>query len=176
MQFKRTKGMFLILGFVGCLTIPTYGEQWDCSWVHPCDETNLTCGGWDCCPLECSSYFCVAEWDVSTNWTGVLLQCNGFPDSPTESAIIRHSNTGTCDGGSNDGQPCSEDNDCPPITQSPSTCENVEDDVDIEIPTITIEALKIETKSTSATNDILTINFKPKDPAGNTLTAGSITV
>lgn len=176
MKRKRTSEVFVILGLAGCLTIPAYGAAWDCWWVHPCDETNLTCRNWNCCPLTCTSYFCEADWDVSDNWGGIA--CTGFPDSSTESAIIKHSNTGSCDGGTNDGRSCSEDNDCPPNPpeQSPATCENVEDNIVIEIPTVTIESLRIETKSTSATSESLSIDFIAKDPGGNTLTSGLLKV
>lgn len=169
MRITRTKGMLLMLGCAAFLTIPAHGVEIDCSWVHPCDETNLDCLMWGCCPIYCTKFFCDADWDVSANWTGST--CVGYPNTSTEFAYISHSNTGTCDGGSDDGLACSQDSDCAGV----GTCENIEEKLVIAVPTLTIEGLIVETNSTRATTDVLNVDLVAVS-GSVTVTCGGLTV
>lgn len=124
-----------------------------CEWDHPCAADPG--GTLDCTPAGLC--WCDADWDVGGNWDYCGDPPDDYPESSCKPVYIGHSNTGYCDHWTRN--PCSEDDDCP--GRDP-TCEDIEGYVIIELTTETIKGMKIETTSTHAMDDSLTLYFESK--------------
>ncbi len=119
-------------------------------WDHPCTAETLECIGEP--PIQIC--WCEAGWSVAGNWTGGL---GPYPDGTSDNAFIDHSNTGTCDGGVDDGEPCSVDGDC---QGRDNTCEKIETYLDMELTeSLSIHKLYLTTISTTAQTDHLVIRL-----------------
>jgi len=137
------------------------GELYTHSWDHPCDtppDYGLVCpelGGDGPGPGDC---WCQADWSDADNWTGI-----GYPNDPdSHNPQIIHSNTGHCDGGTNDGDPCSQSSDCPS-----GTCDDIETHLLIRLTEdIAIHPLHIDSQATAATTDALYVMFFSRTCAG----------
>ena len=162
-------------GVVACASVglafdPT--GQWY-SWVESCDGTLV---------LDDSESFlvCEADWDEPSNWFTCVYggDCEepttSYPDSTDEDVIIIASNTGTCDGGVDDGLPCSQNSDC---TGAGNTCKDYEAQLVIMLSTETVRDVSVATKSTAATTDQLYLRFtdsgEPFSCTEQTITMGA---
>lgn len=146
---SRTMAVTVFLGiFVHASARVAFAENYSHWWDHPCDtppDYGLTClgGGGGESLDEC---YCDADWSDADNWTGT-----GYPDDTNDNPRIYHSNTGHCNGGSYDGDPCSTSGDCPG-----GTCDDVEESLHIRLSeNLTTSVLSIDTSSTGATTDAL---------------------
>jgi hypothetical protein len=105
MRVRNLRTTMLGVLCAGAIACPAFGDPYDYTWDHPCpDPQELTCEPFTQPPV----CWCEADWDDADNWIG-----DGYPSDPSDTAMIEHSNTGHCDGGANDGDPCSEAGDCP---------------------------------------------------------------
>lgn len=166
----------IVLGIVGMTAIAVAGgrEGYDFWWHHPCeDPEDLTCEGGGQRERRPSPERCWCEglWQDEDNW---WTNPPGYPDEPDETAMIYHSNTGFCSGGSDDGERCSEDSDCEGI----GTCEDVEKWLAIQLDASeTIEGLFFRTKALPrTTDDRLEVKFTREGLGTRTLTAGYLRI
>ncbi len=163
----RKLGIWRVTGLALCgviaLNVPAQALWEGCLWLHPCKNdpgTEQTCDPF----LEPPLCWCEADWDDELNWTCFGI-ASGYPDLPSENARFRHSNTGYCNGGTRDGDPCSQDSDCPRVS-----CENFELYLELQLTTESIGGLWIETAATNATDEKLEIRFESKGNSAKTLT------
>lgn len=151
--------MLAIAGCIGIFAIRAAAEGWDYYWDHPCfedPESTLICPYTQQLTIgfgpgtEC---WCVGEWSNPDHWNGEA----GYPDEPGETALIWHSNTGHCVGGSQDGEPCSDHDDCPGVSNG---CIKLESYLAIGITTEAFEGFNIRSKDMpNASHDTLTVRF-----------------
>ena len=143
------------------------GENYSHQWTHPCDtppDYGLVCGagGGGGEGPSSNDCWCQADWSDADNW--VTGWGSGYPDDTDDNPYIPHSNTGHCDGGTNDGDPCSESGDCPS-----GTCENVETDLLIRLTeNIVTSTLTIETTNSAATSDHQRLRIFSRTCSGGT--------
>jgi hypothetical protein len=139
-----------------------FGEHYSHWWDHPCNsppDYGLVCneGGGESFGPGLGQCWCQAQWSDADNWTGT-----GYPDDTDDNPRIQHSNTGHCDGGTNDGDPCSESGDCPS-----GTCDNIETQLLIQFTeNLTTHPLHIDTLSSAASTDSLNVKFFSRTCAG----------
>jgi len=143
MRVRNLKTTVLGVLCAGAVAVGGGREYYDHFWDHPCPP--LDCDPW----IEPPVCWCEADWDDEDNWGGI-----DYPHESDDLALIEHSNTGYCHWGINHGNPCSEHDDC-----LLGQCENIESFVKVNLSTETIWYLTLRTKSTTASDDKLSIKF-----------------
>lgn len=146
--------MLAVGACIGLLAAPAMAQPAtppDYVWDHPCADDPVGTQTCDSGQTESEFCWCQGEWNEEDHWAS---DPDGYPDQSTDAAAIHHSNTGYCDGGTNDGDPCSENGDC-----SGGTCDNYEDHLKIDMVTETINSLEILVDDTNATDDALDVRF-----------------
>ena len=195
----RKLGIWRVTGLALCgviaVNVPAQALWNGCLWLHPCKDdpgSTLTCEPFISPPL----CWCEADWDDELNWNCFGPNSDGgYPDLPSENARFRHSNTGYCNGGSSAGQPCDPNVDCPggtcvsgegvplcsggsrdglscnPDVDCPGgSCDDREQYLKLQLTTEFIGVLRIETQSTTVTNDKLEVRLESKGSSAKTLT------
>ncbi len=153
---RRMRIGLITTGIVAAIAIPVSAEEWECQWDHPCTDDP---GSTLLCNYTETQCWCDADWNVAGNWSCLF---GGYPDDTDESVRIMHSNVGYCDGGFNNGDACSDSSDCPGCRPAYCPCDDIENHVIIELTDEIVGGMKIETRSTDATDESLTVHFESK--------------
>lgn len=145
-QKKRRRGLKVWLTMLGVGTLASVAYAiWETTWVNPCPDPDAV----QCAPFVGFPCWCEGDFSDTANWSGDVPTTGGV-------GLVVHANTGYCEGGVDDGDPCDADGDC----TSPGTCGDEESYLLINVDERGYAGLEIATDTNTCCTDALEVRIE----------------